>query len=120
LERRLAVFVAKLKTCCRNASLPDRTAAMATRINQPAFYVLTPAIVTAKHLASIGEGDAAFLALLFMLANNCDSALHQIRFSATPASLALLVEFRCRYNRTATSANPLPGSVASSAPARPF
>jgi hypothetical protein len=93
---------------------------MATRIGQSAFYVSTPAIVTAKHLVAIGKGDAAFFALLFVLPSNCDSALHQIRLPATPASFAVLMEFRCRYNRSATSANPLPGSIASSAPAWPF
>jgi hypothetical protein len=93
---------------------------MATRINQSAFYVSTPAIVAAKHLVSIGKNDAAFLALLFMLPNSCDSALHQVRFSATPASFAVLMKFRCRYNRSATSANPFSGPVASPAPARPF
>jgi hypothetical protein len=69
---------------------------MATRINQSAFYVSTPAIVAAKSPVSIGEGDAAFLALLFVLPSNCDSALHQVGFSATPASFAVLMKFRCR------------------------
>jgi hypothetical protein len=93
---------------------------MATRINQSAFYVLTPAMVAAKHLVATRKGSPAFLALLFMLANNCDSALHQVRFPATPASFAVLVEFRCRYNRTATSTNPFSGPVASPATAWPF
>jgi hypothetical protein len=93
---------------------------MATRINQSAFYVSTPAIVAAKRPVSIGEGNSAFLALLFVLASNCDSALHQVRFPATPASFAVLMKFRCRYNRSATSANPLSGPVASSATAWPF
>jgi hypothetical protein len=93
---------------------------MATRINQSALYVLTPAIIAAKHFISIGKNDAAFFALLFVLPNNCDSALHQAQLPATPASFAVLVEFRCRYNRSATSANPLPGSITGSAPAWPF
>jgi hypothetical protein len=93
---------------------------MATRINQSAFYVSTPAIIAAKRPVSIGEGDATFFALLFMLANNCDSVLHQVRFPATPASFAVLMKFRCRHNRSATSTNPFSGSVASSATAWPF
>jgi hypothetical protein len=93
---------------------------MATRINQSAFYVSTPAIVAAKRPVSIGEGDAAFFALLFVLSGNCDSALHQVRFSTTPASFAVLMKFRCRYNRSATSANPFSRPVASPATAWSF
>jgi hypothetical protein len=67
LKRRLTVFVAELKRRPRNRPFSNSLAAMRTRINQSACYALTPAIIAAKHLASIGEGDAAFLALLFVL-----------------------------------------------------
>jgi hypothetical protein len=120
LKRRLTVFVAELKRRPRNRPFSNSLAAMGTRINQSACYVLEPAFIAAKNLASIGEGDAAFLALLFVFPSNCDSALHQVGFSATPASFAALMKFRCRYNRSATSTNPFSGPVASSAPAWPF
>ncbi len=96
LKRRLTVFVAELKTCCRNAFLSDCCTAMATRISQSVFYVLTPAIIAAKHLVSIGEGDAAFLALLFVLFVGSKLALFTLRklyhvcFSCHSAFLPLL------------------------------
>jgi hypothetical protein len=69
---------------------------MRTRINQSDFYVSTPAIVAAKHLASIGEGNAAFLALLFVLficsklALFTPGELYHVCFSCHSAFLPLL------------------------------
>jgi hypothetical protein len=67
LKSRLTVFIAELKRRPRNRPFSNSLAATGTRINQSACYVLEPAFIAAKHLASIGEGDAAFLALLFVL-----------------------------------------------------